>query len=479
MATAQVQSRSKKMAKDFLIYSIGVIGSKLMTFLLLPLYTHYIQPDAYGYYDLCLSACLLLMPIVTIQLRDGAFRFLLETQDKEERSRIVTFINKTLIGTTLITLLIALAVYFINPYKYLGYTTLLLIVMCFYEVYTQTVRGLGNNRSFIAVGLTASFGIAILSIVFVVIFNMGVPGIFLANILARIFALIVVDLHEKALSKYFDFRLTAFKGVGRQILKFSLPLLPTALCWWFISFSNRWFINQYMGEYEIGIYGIAARLAIVVQSIAMIFYQTWQENAIQQYNSPDRVKFFSKVFNVYVYTFVLITIVYTFGAKIVFPHIFSKSYIDSLNYIYPLCVATMLFALSSYFEIIYQCEKKTNRLLPPVLMAPIMNVVLNYVLIKSMGINGVIISYALVYVMIIIYRWIDVRKYIHLRLQPNFIVPVLVSVIGAIPFIYNTNILVDMLIACVSVVSLCLFSKDLRENVINKILNKFAKRAAK
>lgn len=469
------ENRSKKMFRDFLIYSIGVIGSKLMTFLLLPLYTYYISdPAEYGYYDLCLTACFLLMPIVTLQLRDGAFRFLLDTKEELDRTRIVTFVNKTLVQTSVISVLVAIALHWVYPIKYLEYNVAFLIALSFYDVYAQTVRGLGNNRSFIAMSLIASLGIAVFSIIFLVFMDLGVVGILLANTLSRILALVAVEMKEKALKRYFNPRFCDYKEMGRELLKFSFPLLPAGICWWFIGFSNRYFITNYLSLHDSGIYGVASRLAIVVQTISTIFMQTWQENAIQQYNSEDRNTFFSKVFNSYIFSFVLVILLYTFAAKIFFPLMFNANYNESLQYLYPLCIATMFFALSGYFEVIYQCEKCTRRLVPSLIAAPVLNVVLNYVLIQPMGVYGVIVSYAVTYIMLIAYRWIDMKKFVTITVYRTSYIPLAMLILGAVPFIVKTNYIIDILLIVVSIS--CLFiSKDFRTTILSRLTSKLHK----
>ena len=94
MATSGRQSeRSSKFLKDLGIYAIGNLGSKIITFAMVPLYTFFVKDTGdFGYYDLCLTVIFLIMPFVTLQLRDGAFRFLLETRDCDARGRIITFI---------------------------------------------------------------------------------------------------------------------------------------------------------------------------------------------------------------------------------------------------------------------------------------------------------------------------------------------------------------------------------------------------
>lgn len=460
-------TRNRKMARDFLVYSVGIIGSKLMTFALLPVYTHFISdPAEYGYFDLCLTACFMLMPFVTLQMRDGAFRFLLETQDGDQRSRIVTFINKTLFISTLVTLLAAAGMWLVYPKPYLGYIVALLIVMSFYDVYAQTVRGLGNNRSFVLVSIICSLAIAVFSVLFLVM-GMGILGLFIANILARMIAVVAVDCREKVVAHYFKPSMNDLGNTGKEIIRFSLPLLPAGICWWFIGVSNRFFITENLGLHDSGIYGLASRLATVVQAIATIFLQTWQENAIQQYHSKDRNRFFSMVFNGYIISFAMVIILYAFGAKLLFPLLFNANYSASMVYLYPLCIATMLFALAGYFEIIYQCEKKTRRLLPPLLIAPVINVALNYLLINSMGIMGMVLSYAATYTFIIACRWIDTNKWVKVTPGKSSLLATAILAVGAIPYLTTTPLLVDIAIVILSMASL-LSIKELRELILKK-----------
>ena len=72
-------NRGSKFLKDIGIYAIGNIGSKIITFMMVPLYTYFVHDTSdFGYYDVCLTVCFLRMPFVTLQLRDGAFRVLLD-----------------------------------------------------------------------------------------------------------------------------------------------------------------------------------------------------------------------------------------------------------------------------------------------------------------------------------------------------------------------------------------------------------------
>ena len=85
------QGRWRKLAGDLGVYAIGNLGAKVLTFLMVPLYTYFIPDTAsFGYFAICLTAAFLLSPLVTLDLRDGVFRFLLDAPDEDSRRRVVT-----------------------------------------------------------------------------------------------------------------------------------------------------------------------------------------------------------------------------------------------------------------------------------------------------------------------------------------------------------------------------------------------------
>ncbi|MBP5687599.1 MAG: lipopolysaccharide biosynthesis protein [Muribaculaceae bacterium] len=469
MTEARQHNRTKKFAKDFVIYSIGVLGSKLITFIMGPLYSHYVNPSDYGYFDLCLEFCLILVPVVTLQLRDGAFRFLLETNDTKDRTHIVTFVYRTMFETATITLAIAFLISCFYPIQYIWHTAILLIIMSFYEVLAQVTRGLGNNKAFISVGLIASFGIGAFSMIFVVWLKMGVLGIFIANILARLLSITVVELWMRTFSRFFMIKIH-IKDISKELLKYSLPLVPVTLCGLLPPLSDRLFLKGIWSLEYAGIYAMAVRLAGIIHSLSIIFYQTWQENAIQQYNSPDRDTFFSKVFNGYIYILSIVLIGYVFFLKILFPWLMHEKYQSCLTYIYPIGMTWIIIAISNYFYLPYQCAKDTKAVVPPVLILAIANVTLNSLFVPWLGIWGVIATGTISYLIVTIYLWIDTRRYFTLHFYPQTLVPIAVILASLIPFYYNPNYFFDFLYILVSVgIILIALPKELRYNLINKI----------
>lgn len=451
MSNENTQARSSKFLKDLGIYAIGNLGSKIITFAMVPLYTFFIKETSdFGYYDLCLTIIFLLIPFATLQLRDGAFRFLLETKDDDRRSKIISFIYRTLLTSVVVSVIATALLATFTSIGYIWYCFALLIVMSFFEVITQVARGLGNNKDFVAAGIISSLGIGVFSIVFVAFMGMGIKGIFIANILARLVALAYIELRLKIIAKYFHFKINIGQ-VGRDIIKYSLPLLPGSLCWWLTGSSDRWFINHFLGLDINGIYAVAFRFNGIILTLSIIFYQAWQETAILQYNSPDRDKFFSKMFNSYVSLLAILLIVYTFALKMFYPIIVDANYQESVNYLYLMGISAVIFALSAFFDMGYQCAKDTPRTLPAIFLAAIVNLACNFLLVKTIGVYGAIATSIITYLVLFVYRMHDMKRYFKLSFHSSAAISAAIIVLSALPYHYLNSwwaLLLYMAAAC-------------------------------
>ena len=79
-------SKEKTLVKNTFIISIGKICTQLITFFLLPVYTAYLSTEQYGIVDLLNTLVSFLLPIITLQLEQGAFRLLIDfRKDKENK----------------------------------------------------------------------------------------------------------------------------------------------------------------------------------------------------------------------------------------------------------------------------------------------------------------------------------------------------------------------------------------------------------
>lgn len=432
MVEVKQQSRKKKFIKDFGVYSVGVLGSRLIAFLMVIFYAFFIEPDELGYYDICLHTCLLLSPLVTLQLRDGAFRHLIISTDENERKKIITFSINTLWISIIIIIVTSIFIHIIRPIPYLTLITFMLILMAMCDIILHIVRGLGNNKAFVSSNLICTFCTALLSIFLVAVVHWGIMGIFIANTLSRVPALIYAEYKEKVFSRYYSKSIDT-KAIKKELIRYCLPLIPVAVCWWMTSAVNRYFVMGFLGSEMTGIYAVATKLASILQILGIVFYQTWQENAIQQYQSKDRDTFFSKVFNSYITVLSFMLIFYVFGLKI-FYGILPIKYQGGAEYLYLMGVSTLFYTMTTYFDLGYQCAKETKRAVKSIFFTAAINVILNLSLTKLFGIYGILASSISAYIFLLIYRFIDTKRYFTISVNRATIIHFSLVVIGAVVY---------------------------------------------
>lgn len=468
------QNRGKKFVRDLGIYAVGNLGSKLITFLLVPLYTYFIAEADYGYYDLCLTVIFMMSPLVSMQLFDGSYRFLMDTvagdpEGERQRKAIVTFVYKALVCNTLIAIALVWLFGTVRNLDYLGYFIVLFAVITFYDVIIRIVRGMGHTKRFVAAGIISAFAIGLFSVIFVAIMGLGVEGIFLANIAGRVAAILYLELRCAVLRKYFRWSCVD-KTIIKGLLKYSLPLVPGSICWWLVESNNKFFIEHFLGLDQNGVFAVALKFASVLQVVAFIFYQAWQENAIQQYNSPDRDSFFTKVFNNYVYLLSALVLTFPFAIKMCYGWLVAPNYASSGQYLYLLAMSAMTFSLAAFFDMGYQCAKNTARALPGVVLAALINFVGNYLLIGPLQVYGVVICSTATYFILYIYRAIDTRRYFKIGIRPKTIIIAVVVVANAFIFQYLSSVPVIAAYLTAEIILLWYFApEDIKEPVARKL----------
>ena len=77
-------NRYKKLFSDTLVLAIGTFASKLLVFLLMPLYTALLSPTQYSAAELITSTANLIMPFACMGITTGIFRFAAERNANRE-----------------------------------------------------------------------------------------------------------------------------------------------------------------------------------------------------------------------------------------------------------------------------------------------------------------------------------------------------------------------------------------------------------
>ena len=449
MAEDKTQNRAMQMLRNLGIYAVGSIGSRLMTFLLVPIYSFFIAPSEFGYYDICFAAIMLMLPVISMQLREGAFRFLLDTTADDERTRVVTFAMVAMLRNICACLVLGVVAHLLFDIRCMWYTLVFACVFSVFEVVQQMLRGLGHNKLFAGCGILSSFLIFAISVPLVVWADMGIEGVFLGNIAARVIAMLFAEWRVGVFRNYMRSDVD-YRTVGREIMRFSYPLVLVNLIVILIASGNRFFIEHFLGLHDNGLYAVAVKFAAILEAMTLIINQTWQETAIRQYGDTDRDAFYSKILNAYLWLLVSLVVGISYGARLLYGYIVGAEYQESMWLVYPLVLSSMILAVILFYDMGYQCSKNTSRQLPCLIVALVISLVTNYLFIIWWGLYGILASINVTYLFMLVYKMIDTRRYMRLRIEPRSVAMLgLLLLSGAMYYVIHNNILVVVYFALV------------------------------
>ena len=359
----------KKHIKSSVFYSIGTLGSKVVLFAIVPFLSFFLETKDLGQYDLILVSITFFTPLITIQISDALYRFLLDSDDEAYQNRIIsTVLGSILIGYALFLCIIFLINKWLD-FEYIVEFVFLQLCSCFYVFVQQLVRGLKKNKWYAFMGILNALFLVLLTFLFVNLTNLKLKGVLYALLFAQsstiFITLLYTNIYGRLTLNLFDL------NTIKQLVKYSWPLLPNALSWWLIDLGNRYLILFYLDDVSNGIYAVAARYAGIVAIINTIFILTWQDFII---SSKEEIQnSISKSFNSFmVFELSLIACFVTVSSEIVQFTTYYE-YHDAGKYLPILFLSSGVAGLCGYFGAIYLREKDTIRAFKTTIIGALVN----------------------------------------------------------------------------------------------------------
>lgn len=383
-----MEHRYKKLLNNSVIFTIGNFGSKLMQFVMIPIYSYTLNTSQFGKVDFITTLVSLLASLACLDIQDAVFRFSLDKFENKHRVFSTGIIFTIIISIVLLIISLGLEP-FIPNYPVL-LVVLLLIANLFYGLLLNFVRAIGLVKIFAISGIINTFVMGLLDIFFLVYLHYGVQGYLWAMILGMtagcFYLWIVSDLNTFLSIK--DWSINTFK----RLVRYSLPLIPNTFSWWLNSASDRFFIVLLLGSSANGIYAMASRIPNMLSVITGIFFQSWQMSAVEEFTKKDSKNFITNVLNYFTSFIFAGGIIILAFIRPIFALILSKSYFEGWK-LAPLLILVVIYSsLAGFIGILYTASKKTIIIFYTTFIGAAINVLLTLILLKLLGIEGGSIS---------------------------------------------------------------------------------------
>jgi O-antigen/teichoic acid export membrane protein len=402
------ESRSELLAYNILVFGMAMIISKLITFILTPIYTRYFTPAEFGIFDLSLTAISVIAPLGMLGTSDALFRFYFEEKDLLFRKQLI---SNGLRFVSYFSLFISVLIFLFNDQiarLYLGssdhsiYINLVALIIFLTNIsnITQAILRMENNRKMITkVTIIQAALTFIFSILFVVVLELNMEYILVTQ---AITLTIVIYITGKYGWKYINLnKLKLEKNLMKQILEYGIPLTPVFLGYWILKASDRLIINYYHGASIVGIYAVGAKLSGIANLFQSIFGKGWQYFSFSTMDDVDSHIIYGKIFET-VFLFGILTINFLiFYSDFIFEIIFDERYYNSWVVVPLLTVGPFVMILKWVAGIGFQIKKKTYYSTITIFLSSIINIALNFMLIEKYSLMGAAIATVISYVILL------------------------------------------------------------------------------
>ena len=442
--------KSQELVKNTIIITIGKICTQFLSFFLLPLYTAVLTTTEYGTVDLLMTYQQLIGYIAFFQIEQAIFRFLIEVRGTErETSEIVSSCFGFAIIQAICLAVIFGFIKFMTGYTYSLYLYLYVIAVISSGLMLQIARGIGENKIYALGSFISAISTIILNIIFLVVFHFGVEGMLTSYILGNLFCALVVFfiLHAYRYLRISSFRLSVLK----KCLRYSIPLVPNALSWWIMSASDRTIVAYMLGTSFNGLLTVANKFSTAFTSFYTIFNLSWTESAALHINDDDADVFFKGVIHRVYKLFSSAAIGIIAVMPFVFNILVNENYADAYYQIPIYMLASLCQTFQGMYSVIYVALKKTKEISKTTTVSALINIIVDFALIKMVGLYAASISTLVAYLFLCIWRYFDLKKYMDVRFNPKLMfLSIVVAIIVCITYyIRNTLLSIGALVLAI------------------------------
>lgn len=473
-------NRKKLFLENIFSYGFINIINKIVPFLLIPIITRILKnPSDFGVYNIYTTVVNLGTPLAILGLYDAMFREFFEKSDLNYKYNVVSTAQRIIMISSII---ISLGMIFTSQYLstifFDSKEYYLIFILAGITIFISSNRSpisaptrMQNQRKiYVYSGLISSFslyGLALLLIYFgYSYFGLIYASIFSAGALLFFF---LARNYRFIFKGKFDF------NIAKELLKIGLPLLPTFLIYWIYNSVDKIMILSLLDSFQVGIYSIGANVAQISTLIYAAFAGGYQYFAFSTMKDKDQVQLNSKVFDYLgALSILCMIVIYPFinvGFNIIFEGDYVLGYIV-VPYLFISPLMLMLFQITAnQFLVIRKSYYATVSLA----IGAIVNVFLNYFLIKSIGIEGAAIATFTGYFITIFIVIIISLKLRCMIFKKRIIILLIISPVYLFSqrILSGNNIYVSLIIMILFVIPFIWFYRQEISILYKKIKNRF------
>ena len=478
---------ANKFAKDTIIFAIGEILPKILSFVLLPVFTQYLLPSDYGIIGYINAVISLLPVLVTFSLASFLIRFYFDMNSENDRrnlfGNVFVFISISNISFFIFGLLFFPRIIDFfqlniswNPYFKIAFITFFLEVFSIIPVVRFRVKEQAFN--FVLINFSKVFLQYVLILILIVFYDYGLLGYYYGSLLPLIpMTIIYFILTFRFININFNFNQIK---VG---LNYAVPLMVSAITFMLLNYSDRFILERYISLSTLGLYNIAFTIAFSLNIIIMSGYKAIEPEIFKRFNQNSFEEFINKSKSIYFFILYFFALTISIFSYELITILAPESYIDAAKYIPILMISVLMTGQNVIWGGILTAEKKTKIIGKGTVFGTLINILMNIIFIPKYGVYGAALTSAFSFMVVNIYYYRNVNlnsKSMNMEIASLFSYIVLISFIY---IFFNSEISFASILSKILIVISYFFilmkifkiNSEIFQRSLNKIFTNFYK----
>jgi O-antigen/teichoic acid export membrane protein len=341
--------------QSWLVYSLSSLASRLVGFLMLPIYTRILSPEEYGIRAMVTVGMDIIGMVCWLGITTAMVRHYTGESNGARRGEAVSTAYMTgalALGTGVAVGILAapwLSIALLGDAAYAAYVRLGLVTLFFtntMEIGLAYTRLRRRVRTVVLVSLGTLTLTVISNIALVVILRWGVVGIFYSEILTYgIFSIAIARLTLREVGLRFSWPL------GRRMIAYGAPLTLMPASWLLINRTASVFLTHHESIAAAGIYALAMQCAqVLLVTVVWPFREAWDPGQFEIARDPNGARTYRRMFQGFTFAIIMAGLVFAVAAEDVI-RIMAAPRFHSAAAVVPLLVAAhVVMGISLFFK---------------------------------------------------------------------------------------------------------------------------------
>ena len=460
--------RFGKLIKNSAIFAISNMSSSLISFLLVRFYTELLSAEQYGTIDLITTTASMLIPFFTIAIVEAVLRFSIDSVNREHIFTAGIVIS---IAGSIVYLVIGSPVLIRLGYgEYSYWIAALIFLQSTGSVVSQFVRGVGRISVFAIYGVIKTAVLVLCNIVLLLGLGWRIEGYLLSILISEIISAVFLVIKAK-LWKYISLQFDLI--TIKSMVKYSLPLVPSSLSLWLLSATDKFMLVKMIGMNANGLYAVAHKIPTLISTVNEFFLRAWQLSAVEEANSQSKDRFYTDIFNAMASFLFIGASIILMMLKSITQILVSENYTEVWRYSPYLVLAMIASSFANFLGTNYTVTKRTKGALTTSIIGAGINIALNFVFIRLMGIIGAGLATMISYTVTALIRGIDTRRDVKIQYAyASMFISVLVLLVQATAISFSWKY--ERIFHAVSILCICILNRKVLVLIKSAFMHKRA-----